>query len=106
MRGVKGVKSAGAGGGGGDGCFGAGLGLGVGFVGREAGWEEEEEDGPEPRTWEVPLKVEGVPDEATFFMKSFILSFIIAAGGGGGRGARVGWVGAGGIGASRQAWKR
>ena len=53
MRGVKGVKSAGAGGGGSDGCFGAGLGLGVGFVGREAGWEEEG-DGPELRTWEVP----------------------------------------------------
>jgi hypothetical protein len=69
-------------------------------VGRETRWEEEGE-GPEPRTWEVPLKEEGVPEEVTFFMKSFILSFIIAAGGGGG--ASVGAV-ARGLG--REAWKR
>jgi hypothetical protein len=81
-RGVRGAKSVvEVGGGGGEGRIGAGLGFALGFEGREAGWEEEEEgEGPEPRTWEVPLKEEGVPDpeEVIFFTKSFILSFIKA----------------------------
>jgi hypothetical protein len=78
MRGVKGVDSAGADGrGGGGACLGAGLGLrGLGLAGREE--DEEDGEGPEPRTWEVPLKVEG-EEEVTFFMRSFILSFIMAA---------------------------
>jgi hypothetical protein len=49
------------------------------------GWEEEEEEagaGAEPRTWEGPLK-DGAEEEVTFFMRSFILSFIMAAAGGG-----------------------
>jgi hypothetical protein len=81
-RGVYGVKSVvEVGGGGGDGRLGAGLGFALGSEGREAGWEEEEEgEGPEPRTWEVPLKEDGVPEpeEVIFFMKPFILSFIMA----------------------------
>jgi hypothetical protein len=79
VRGAKSVVEVG--GGGGEGRIGAGLGFALGFEGREAGWEEEEEgEGPEPRTWEVPLKEEGVPDpeEVIFFTKSFILSFIKA----------------------------
>jgi hypothetical protein len=46
------------------------------------GREEEEAgadgEGPEPRTWEGPLK-DGAEEEVTFFMRSFILSFIMAA---------------------------
>jgi hypothetical protein len=76
MRGVKGVNSAGADWrvGSGD-CLGTGLGLELGFP----GWEEGE--GPEPRTGEVPLKVEG-EEEVTFFMNFFILPFIMTAGDG------------------------
>jgi hypothetical protein len=76
MRGVKGLNSAGADWrvGSGD-CLGTGLGLELGFP----GWEEGE--GPEPRTCEVPLKVEG-EEEVTFFMNFFILPFIMTAGDG------------------------
>jgi hypothetical protein len=89
MSGVEGVKLAGADGrGGGGACLGAGLGLGLGLAGREE--DEEGGEGPDPRTWAVPLKVEG-EEEVTFFMKSFILSFIMAAGEATGRWRPVKW---------------
>ena len=82
MKGVKSVAEVGGGGGGGDGRLEAtGLEFGLGFEGRAAGWEGEgEEPEPEPRTWDVPLKEEAAvpdPEEVTFFMNSFILSFIM-----------------------------
>lgn len=78
MTAVKGVNSEGPAGRGGC-CLGAGLGLGLGFEGREEEVEAEG-GGPEPRTWEGPLK-DGAEEEVTFFMRSFILSFIMEAGG-------------------------
>lgn len=93
MRGEKGVKSEGPAWRGGC-CLGAGLGLG--FEAREA---EEEGDGSEPRTWEGPLKDEAEAGEepVTFLMRSFILSFIMADGGGEMAEEEESWVGDWGV---------